>query len=53
MVIVPGGIVIGGNTLVASGERRFSATKVLVDPLFAQILNECPAETCENGDVGN
>lgn len=35
MVIVPGGILIGGSTVVSSGETRFSVTKVLIDQLFA------------------
>jgi len=35
MMIVPGGIVVGGSTTVAGNEARFSATKVLIDPLFA------------------
>ena len=34
LVIVPGGIVIGGNTMTSS-EARFSATKVKIDLLFA------------------
>ncbi len=35
MVIMPGGIVMGGATTVTGGEIRFSATKVLIDALFA------------------
>ncbi|HZX92122.1 MAG TPA: hypothetical protein VFE67_15920 [Rudaea sp.] len=35
MVIVPGGAVIAGATAVNNSENRFSATKVMLDPLFA------------------
>ena len=35
MVIVPGGIVVGGYTVVTSGEVRFSAAKERIDLLFA------------------
>ncbi len=35
MVVVPGGVVIAGSTLVTGGESRFSAAKIRIDLLYA------------------